>query len=84
MGKYYWIGQIKKAGSKALKTAARTAVVIISTSGLMSDISWIEVISASALSGILAILTFVADFPEHGRNTSDTQKVYDDSGLLLL
>ena len=61
-----WTELIKRAGMRALKTTAQTAVAIISTSVLMCDVNWIEVISASLLSGILAILTFIANLPEYG------------------
>lgn len=66
MSKLSWKELIKRIGMRALKTTAQTAVAIISTSVLMCDVNWIEVISASLLSGILAILTFIANLPEYG------------------
>ena len=55
---------IKCAGIRALKTCAQTAVATIGTSAVMGEVNWIAVGSASALAGILSILTSVAGLPE--------------------
>lgn len=55
---------LKAAGIRALKTVAQTAVAMLSTSALLGDVEWIPLLSASALSGILSILTSVAGLPE--------------------
>lgn len=55
---------IKAAGVRALKTACQTAVATIGTSALMADVSWVMVLSASALAGVLSILTSIAGLPE--------------------
>ena len=55
---------IKAAGIRALKTVAQTAVAIIGTSVVISEVNWIAVISASALAGLLSILTSIAGLPE--------------------
>lgn len=52
------------AGVRALKTIAQTAVATIGTSVLISDINWVAVVSASAVAGLLSILTSVAGLPE--------------------
>ena len=51
---------IKASLSRAVRTIAQTAVAMIGTSVVMSDVNWSMVISASLLSGILSILTSVA------------------------
>ena len=55
---------LKRAGIRAIKTVAQTAVATIGTSAIMSDVNWILVGSASLLAGILSILTSVAGLPE--------------------
>lgn len=51
---------LKAAGIRALRTVAQTAVAMIGTSAILSDVNWGIVISASVLAGILSILTSVA------------------------
>ena len=62
--KKYWIEWAKKAGIRAVKTVAQTAVATIGTSVAMGDVNWVMVVSASALAGVLSILTSVAGLPE--------------------
>ena len=52
------------AGIRALKTFAQTAVAAISTTALLSEVDWVVVGSASALSGILSLLTSLGGLPE--------------------
>ena len=61
-----WKQWIKAAGVRALKTVAQTAVATIGTSAVVSEVNWIMVASASALAGILSLLTSVAGLPEVG------------------
>lgn len=60
MNKLWW----KCAGIRALKTVAQTAIAVIGTSVLLSDVDWIAVASAAILSGVLSLLTSVAGLPE--------------------
>ena len=55
---------IKASAVRAVKTMAQTAVATIGTSAVMGDVNWLMVVSASALSGIISILTSVAGIPE--------------------
>lgn len=52
------------AGVRALKTMAQTAVATIGASTMLTTVDWIVVGSASALAGILSLLTSVAGLPE--------------------
>ena len=55
---------IKAAGVRAIKTVAQTAIAMIGTSVVVSDVNWLVVLSASALSGVLSVLTSIAGLPE--------------------
>ena len=55
---------LKAAGIRALKTIAQTAVATIGTSAALESVNWAVVASASALAGILSLLTSVAGLPE--------------------
>ena len=56
MTKDFWYS----ASIRALRTIAQTAVAMIGTASVMGDVDWIMVLSASALAGILSILTSIA------------------------
>ena len=55
---------LKAAGIRAIKTVAQTAVATIGTSVAMGDVNWVMMASASALAGVLSLLTSVAGLPE--------------------
>ena len=56
MSKEFW----KATGIRALRTICQTAIAMIGTSAVMTDVNWKMVLSASALSGILSVLTSIA------------------------
>ena len=60
MTKKWW----KAAGIRAVKTIAQTSIATIGASVLLSEVNWLAVASASALAGILSLLTSVAGLPE--------------------
>lgn len=59
-----WALWLKASTIRAVKTMSQTAVAIIGVSAVMSEVDWTYVASASALAGILSILTSVAGLPE--------------------
>ena len=56
MNKQFW----EKALIRAVRTICQTAIATIGTSALITDVDWAVVLSASALAGILSILTSIA------------------------
>ena len=54
----------KAAGIRALKTVAQTAIATIGTTALLDQVNWLTVLSASALAGVLSLLTSLAGLPE--------------------
>ena len=59
-----WKKWIKAAGVRAIKTVAQTAVATIGTAAALGEVNWVMVASASALAGVLSLLTSVAGLPE--------------------
>ncbi len=55
---------IKAALIRAIKTVAQTAIATIGTSAVLAAVDWKIVLSASALAGILSVLTSLAGLPE--------------------
>lgn len=45
---------------RAIRTICQTAVATIGTTALITDVNWKVVVSASALAGLLSLLTSVA------------------------
>lgn len=55
---------LKCALIRAIKTVCQTAVALIGTTVVLSEVDWTMVVSASVLAGIVSILTSVAGLPE--------------------
>lgn len=55
---------LKAAGIRALKTVAQTAGAMIGTAVVINEVNWVMVLSASALAGVLSLLTSIGGLPE--------------------
>lgn len=71
--KVCWKTWFKAAGVRAIRTVAQTAVATIGTSVAIGQVDWLMVASASALAGILSLLTSLAGLPECKAETADTE-----------
>ena len=49
---------------RALKTVCQTAAATIGTTALLEQVNWLTLLSASALAGVLSLLTSLAGLPE--------------------
>jgi hypothetical protein len=56
MTKEFWVA----AGIRAIRTICQTAVSVIGTSALLSEVNWVAVGSSALLAGILSVLTSIA------------------------
>ena len=64
MNKEKVIKWFKAALLRALRTFAQTAAATIGVAALLSEVSWAEELSASALAAILSLLMSVGGLPE--------------------
>lgn len=56
---------LRAAGIRALRTVAQTALATIGVAAALEEVNWLAVASASALAGIISILTsIVTGLPE--------------------
>lgn len=55
---------LKKVAIKTIKTMAQTAVGVIGSSALITDVNWQVVASTVALSGVMCILMNVSEIKE--------------------
>lgn len=66
-----WKIWVKKAGIRAAKTMAQTAVAMLPVAATVAAVDWIAVIGTAALAGIASMLTSVAGLPEEGSNDGE-------------
>lgn len=56
---------LKAAGVRMIRTMAQASIALLGTNAvLITDVDWIAILSASALAGVLSLLTSLAGLPE--------------------
>jgi hypothetical protein len=65
---------LKAASVRAIKTMAQTAVATIGTAAVLAEVNWAVVGGATALAGVLSILTSLAGLPELKEGETDEEK----------
>ena len=56
MGKDFW----RAAAIRALRTVCQSALATMGTAALITEVNWVQVLSASALAGVVSLLTSMA------------------------
>lgn len=65
MTKANFIKWAKIVGIRTIKTMAETAIAVIGTNAVgITDVNWLGVLSAAALSGVVTILFNIKALPE--------------------
>lgn len=60
-----FIKWLKAAGMRTVKTMAETALALIGTNTIgITEVDWLGLLSACALSGVITILTCIKGLPE--------------------
>lgn len=64
MKKRNWIEWSKKAGIRAVKTMAQTAVAMLPAAATITAVDWQTVVGTAALAGVASLLTSLNGLPE--------------------
>lgn len=60
MSKKWW----KAAGMRAIKTICQTALSMLTIGQAVMEVDWVNVLSVSAVAGVISLLTSIAGLPE--------------------
>lgn len=71
---------LKAMGTRALRTFCQTAVAVIGTSAMLSEVDWLAVLSSSVLAAVLSVLTSVATGLPEAKFPTLPVKEEDDDG----
>ena len=55
---------VKAASIRSIKTMAQTAVSMLTVGQAVLDVNWVNVLSVSAVAGVISMLTSIAGLPE--------------------
>lgn len=64
MKKRNWMEWWKKAGIRAVKTMAQSALALLPAAATITEVNWYVVAGTAALAGIVSILTSLKGLPE--------------------
>lgn len=59
-----WIEWMKRAGVRAVKTMAQSALALIPAAATIVEVDWKVVIGTTALAGVASLLTSLKGLPE--------------------
>lgn len=76
--KELYVKWAKKTAIKALKTAAQTAVSMITIGQAVTDINWQSVVSISLVAGLYSVLTSLASLPKNEKELEQFTRDDDD------
>lgn len=62
---------LKSAGIRAVKTMAQTALSMLTVGQAVLDVNWVNVLSVSAVAGVISILTSITGIPEVSLNENE-------------
>ena len=68
---------LKAAAIRALKTMSQSAVALIGTSTLITEVNWKVVVFSSMLAGVVSLLTSVKGLPEVGTKKAEAEEEAD-------
>ena len=64
MNKIFTRAWIRAALVRSMKTIAQTAVSMLTIGQAVLDVNWLNVLSVSAVAGVISLLTSIAGLPE--------------------
>lgn len=59
-----WVEWAKRAGIRAVKTMAQTAVAMLPAAATIAAVDWVTVVGTAALAGVASLLTSLKGLPE--------------------
>lgn len=73
MNKNYWKTWLKAAGIRAVKTFFQSFASLMTVGAVISELDWVYIASASAVSAIYSLATSLAGLPEINVEEGDAE-----------